>query len=218
VILASSAYGACTARSASGTAALVELYTAQTCSGCPAAASRLASLAKRYPPDQVVPIVLHVDYGDYIDSSVRRRIWERERRLSPRQRTALVYTPQVHVQGIDFYHWATPQFERAVEQINARPAQAQLSLEVVRLQPDALQVHVSAQVTAARPQAVLYVAATGGKMLVVEWKGPYAMGSHELALPLPPKAHPGTSGAAAFVLDRRSGEVLQALARGACVP
>src|SRR5215213_2528855 len=95
VVLASSAYGACRARSGPGTAALVELYTAQTCSGCTAADSRLQSLAKRYPPDQVVPIVLYVDDGDYIDSSVRRRIWQRERRLLPRQRTALVYTPQV---------------------------------------------------------------------------------------------------------------------------
>ena len=54
--------------------------------------------------------------------------------------------------------------------------------------------------------------------VALEWKGPYDAGRHEIDLALLPKAKPADSGVAAFVQNRRTGEVLQALMLGACAP
>jgi hypothetical protein len=54
--------------------------------------------------------------------------------------------------------------------------------------------------------------------VALEWKGPLALGRHEIELPLLPKARPADSGVAAFVQSRRTGEVLQALMLGNCAP
>jgi hypothetical protein len=53
---------------------------------------------------------------------------------------------------------------------------------------------------------------------VLEWQGPYALGERELELPLLPKANLAESGVAAFVQNRRTAEVLQALALAVCMP
>lgn len=57
--------------------------------------------------------------------------------------------------------------------------------------------------------------------VVFEWQGPLALGAggklrDQRALPLLPKANPAHSGVVAFVQNRASGEVLQALMRPAC--
>jgi hypothetical protein len=54
--------------------------------------------------------------------------------------------------------------------------------------------------------------------VALEWKGPYDLGRREIDLAYLPKAKPADSGAAAFVQNRRTGEVLQALMLGACTP
>jgi hypothetical protein len=56
--------------------------------------------------------------------------------------------------------------------------------------------------------------------VVLEWQGPFALAGKTLTerrkVPLLPGATPANSGVAAFVQDRRTGEVLQALLRSAC--
>jgi hypothetical protein len=52
--------------------------------------------------------------------------------------------------------------------------------------------------------------------VVLEWRGPYALGTRELELALLPKAKIDDSGVVAFVQNRRTGEVLQALSLAAC--
>ena len=54
--------------------------------------------------------------------------------------------------------------------------------------------------------------------VALEWQGPYALGSRELDLPLLPKAKIADSGVVAFVQNRRTAQVLQALALAACAP
>jgi hypothetical protein len=234
----------CQARSGPRTAALVELYTSEGCSSCPPADRWLAGLAGRFAPGSVVPLSLHVDYWDYLgwkDPYAQRKFSERQRKLSVLQRTALVYTPQVVLQGHDFRAWSSPAFAAEIERINARPPGARLALEIRSAGPQGLATLVEGQVvdTALRRDAALYLAAfqnrlrsavkageNAGRQLehdyvVLEWQGPITPGvdgriSESRTLALLPTATPGTSGVAAFVQSRRTGEVLQALLLPAC--
>jgi hypothetical protein len=231
----------CVARSGERTVALVELYTSEGCSSCPPADRWLSSIGRTFPPDRVVPLALHVDYWDYIgwkDPYARREFSQRQRRLSQLQRRALVYTPQVLVQGADFRAWGSSEFERSVARINAQPARSQIQLEIGATTPQLLRVRVEAAVSdsSQRADAALYVAAyenllenrvtageNRGRLLshdhvALEWQGPYALGSRELDLPILPKAKLTDSGVVAFVQNRRTAEVLQALALPACAP
>lgn len=231
--------GKCTARSGEQTVAFVELYTSEGCSSCPPADRWLASLARSYPPERVVALALHVDYWDYIgwkDPYARREFSQRQRRLSQQQRLALVYTPQVLLQGADFRSWGTAEFDRHVARINALPAKARLDLQIVSRSSDALRVQVLAQINQPPEgaDAGLYVATYESRLqsrvlagenegrvlthdyVAFEWQGPYAPGRHELRLALLPKAKPADSGVVAFVQNRRTGEVLQALMLATC--
>jgi len=236
--------GQCIAHSGPNTTALVELYTSEGCSSCPPADRWLSSLAERgYVPQRVVPIALHVDYGDYIgwkDPYAKRDFSLRQRKLTQLQRLALVYTPQVLVQGHDFRGWGTAAFDEAVAKINAGPARARLSLEIVSMKSDALAVRATAEVLDAREReaASLYLAVYENRLesqvtrgenrgrrlahdhVVLEWHGPIAFAEPRLAaerlLPLLPKAVPANSGLVGFVQNRRSAEVLQALMLPAC--
>jgi len=235
------AQGACLGRSGPNTAALVELYTSEGCSSCPPADRWLSSIAEHYSPRQVVPLALHVDYWDYIgwkDPYAKREFSQRQRRLSQLQRAALVYTPQVLLQGADFRQWGSAEFDRAVTRINGQPARASLELEIVEATAGAFALRASAAVAgpADRSDAAFYVAAyenrlesritageNSGRVLhhdhvVLEWRGPYALGTRQLELPLLPKAKTADSGVVAFVQNRRTGEVLQALSLAACLP
>ncbi len=218
----------CTASSGAGTAALVELYTSEGCSSCPPADRWLATLASRYPGGNVVPLALHVDYWDYIgwkDPYAKREFSLRQRKLSQLQRMALVYTPQVLLQGRDFRAWGGKAFDEALAKINAQPARAKLRLAVVIAGRDALEVEAVAELVQPSTDAGLYLAAYQSRLLthdyvVLEWHGPFAFAGKTLTerrkVPLLPGAAPANSGVAAFVQDRRTGEVLQALLRSTC--
>jgi hypothetical protein len=210
--LAASVQGAqCVAKSGPNTAALVELYTSEGCSSCPPADRWLSGLsAQGYVPERVVPLALHVDYWDYIgwkDPYAKRAFSQRQRKLTQLQRLALVYTPQVMLQGRDFRGWGTPAFEQALAQINARPARADIALELLPPGSSTLMVRVSAtlvdasQAEGAGPkpeEAHLYLAAyesrpesrvsageNRGRTLshdhvVLEWQGPLAFSGPRL--------------------------------------
>ena len=231
----------CVARSAGQTTVLVELYTYEGCSSCPPADRWLSSLGQTYRPEQVVPLALHVDYWDYIgwkDPYAKREFSQRQRRLSQQQRLALVYTPQVLVQGADFRGWGGSDFARTVARTNAQPPRAALKLEIVGQSKDA--VDLRAQATVMDPgqarDAALYVAAYENRLestvtagenqgrvlshdrVVLEWLGPFDPGERRVKLALLPKAKPADSGVVAFVQNRRTAEVLQAVTLAACSP
>ena len=245
VAAAHAAAGACSAHSGPRTAALVELYTSEGCDSCPPADRWLSSLfARGYTSAQVVPLALHVDYWDYIgwkDPYAKREFSTRQHKLAKLGRATFVYTPQVLLQGRDFRGWNTEAFARTVAQINARPARATVSLAIRSIGGGGADVELAAALVdpARRDEAVVYTAAYENKLasdvragenrgrrlehdfVVREWVGPIAFGAdgrvaQRRTLPLLPEANPAHSGVAAFVQDRRTGEVLQALMLPAC--
>ena len=235
----------CGAQSGERTAALVELYTSEGCSSCPPVDRWLSGLgAKGLVPERVVPLSLHVDYWDYIgwkDPYAKREFSGRQRKLTQLQRLAFVYTPQVMLQGRDLRDWRGAGFERAVAAINATPPKAKLALEIDSVGKDRLSVRARAVLLegAGKGDAALYLAAFENKLsskvtsgenrgdtlrhdyVVLEWLGPFdfdAKGerAETRQIPLLPQAVPANSGVAAFVQDRRSLEVLQALMLPVC--
>jgi hypothetical protein len=231
----------CTAQSGPGTTALVELYTSEGCSSCPPADRWLSGLPGRYPAGSLVPLALHVDYWDYIgwkDPYGKREFSLRQRKLTQLQRMAFVYTPQVMLQGRDFRGWGGKGFDDALARINAQPARASLRLAILRADAAGLDVEASASLLEPSGDAALYIAAyrnglqsqvsageNRGRRLnhdhvVLEWQGPFDFAGTALSerrkLPLLPGAAAADSGVAAFVQDRRTGEVLQALLRSSC--
>jgi hypothetical protein len=235
------AEAACTRQSGERAAALVELYTSEGCSSCPPADRWLSGLGDRgYVPERVVPLSLHVDYWDYIgwkDPYAKREFSARQRKLTQLQRMALVYTPQVLLQGRDTRLWGTAAFDEAVARINAQPAKARLRLDIVSLTREAVEVRAAVEVPdpAHRADAALYLAAYENRLasrvnagenrgrtlahdyVVLEWRGPFGLtGEHLMKMPLLPKAVPANSGVVGFVQNRRTAEVLQALMLAAC--
>jgi hypothetical protein len=231
----------CTAQSGPGTAALVELYTSEGCSSCPPADRWLSGLGVRYPAGSLVPLALHVDYWDYIgwkDPYAKKEFSLRQRKLSQLQRMALVYTPQVLLQGRDFRGWGTKAFDDALARINAQPARAKLRLSLLGADAGGLDAETIAELIQPSEDAALYLASYQNRLesqvragenrgrklthdyVVLEWQGPFAFRGKALTerrkLPLLPGARPADSGVAAFVQDRRTGEVLQALLRSTC--
>jgi hypothetical protein len=233
----------CTARSGPHTTALVELYTSEGCDSCPPADRWLSSLAS-HGLDRVVPIALHVDYWDYIgwkDPYAKALFSSRQRKLAQVMKAKIVYTPQVLVQGEDFRGWHSPQFDEAVAKINARPARARIELALEKVAGGQFPVEVRAEVLepSQRAEAALYLAAYENKLVsavqagenrgktlshdyvAFEWLGPLPVGadgriSARKALPLLPKAVAANSGVVAFVQNRSTAEVLQALMLPAC--
>ena len=81
--------------------AVVELFTSQGCSSCPAADKILAEYAKR---KDVLALSFHVDYWNYLgwkDTFSRSEFTDRQRRYATSFRRHGVYTPQVVVNGRD---------------------------------------------------------------------------------------------------------------------
>src|SRR5687767_7358801 len=81
---------------------LVELYTSEGCSSCPAADALLAMLQRDQPIDnaQIVPIGLHVDYFDHAgwkDPFSSPAFTDRQRNYSQLFGPDSVYTPQIVV-------------------------------------------------------------------------------------------------------------------------
>ncbi len=242
LVAATPAAAECTARSGPQTAALVELYTSEGCSSCPPADRWLSSLDARYKPGAVVPIALHVDYWDYIgwkDPYGKREHSLRQRRFSQLQRLAFVYTPQVLLQGRDFRGWYTKAFDEQVARINSQPARAHISLTLTAPGPRALEVEARSELAGKAEDPALYLAAYQSRLesrieagenrgrilrhdyVVLEWQGPFGFSgktamSERRKVPLLPGGDAAHSGVAAFVQDRRTGEVLQALLRPAC--
>ena len=235
----------CNARSGERTTALVELYTSEGCDSCPPADRWLSSLGSRgYAPERVVPIALHVDYWDYIgwkDPYAKALFSSRQRKLAQVMRATIVYTPQVLLQGEDFRRWHSGAFDEAVASINARPARARIALALDARGKDAFDVEARAELLdlSQKADAALYLASYENKLVsevragenrgrtlthdfvVFEWLGPLAFQpdgrlAERRTLPLLPKAVPTHSGVVAFVQNRATADVLQALMLPAC--
>ena len=184
------------------------------------------------------------DYIGWKDPYARQAFSARQRKMAALARAATVYTPQVLLQGKDFRGWhgkGNPSgFDAEVAKINARPAKARISLLLDSRQKDAFSVEATAELLDGSQQAdaALYIGAYENKLVsevkagenrgkslphdyvVLQWAGPLEFKGVKLVerqrLALLPKAVPAHSGVVAFVQNRASGEVLQALMLPAC--
>jgi hypothetical protein len=80
--------------------AVVELFTSQGCSSCPAADALLKRLAER---DDMIAVSLPVDYWDYLgwkDTLASPKFTERQRAYARARGDGAIYTPQVVVNGL----------------------------------------------------------------------------------------------------------------------
>lgn len=240
------AAAACSAESGRHTAALVELYTSEGCSSCPPADSWLRSLrAQGFAADRVVPLALHVDYWDYIgwkDPFARPLYSARQREAATQNRKTFVYTPQVVLGGRDFQRWGKGAgFADEVARVNAAPPRAGIRLEMHPAADGRLAIEARATVSEAAQRAgtALYLsyyqndlatavhagenkgATLRHEFVSREWSGPVAIATDgtaraQLNLLPAPAAKAANIGAVAFVQNRATGEVLQALALPAC--
>jgi len=232
----------CSASSPAHTVALVELYTSEGCSSCPPADRWLSSLrASGFRADQVIPLALHVDYWNHLgwpDRFSQKQFSARQRELAGLNHLSFVYTPQVTLQGGDFRGWGSaPGFAEAVRAVNQRPARADLTLSLSPGAPGALAVALNG--TANDPGAQVFIALYENRLstrvpagenagrtlnhdhVVRVWRGPFQVGGDgrialDQVVPLDAEWKPAQLGAAAFVQDPRSGDVLQAIALPAC--
>jgi len=169
----------------------------------------------------MLPLLLHVDSRDY----ALDRPPVRQRKLTPQQRMALTYTPQVLLQGRAYPGWGTSAFEQSVAKINALPSPVLIRLEILSLVAGSIEVAAAAELLEpSRADTALYLAAYADReekgYAVLQWEGPFALGTTPLALrrllPLLPGALPANSGVVGLVQNRRTAEVLQALLLAAC--
>lgn len=205
--------GTCAAQSGSDILPLVELYTAKNCAGCAPAEAWLSSL-KDLGPEGVLPVIVPMDDRDTRGEPKARP----SRKLTVLQRVALVYRPYVMLQGRELAGWNTGRFEAALAKLHASAPSVRFRLQIVSLSGETIDVVVEADAP-----ALLYLAAYGVGLesvpLVVEWQGPFAVYSGtevRRTLAIPSGTAPNNSGVLAFVQDRRTGEVLQALRLPAC--
>ncbi len=244
---AAGAAPACRAESGAQTTALVELYTSEGCDSCPPADRWLsATFAPGHALPGAIALAFHVDYWDRLGWTDRfaAAAWTKRQYDSARaQRSDLVYTPQVLLQGRDADWRNGPRFASAVAAAARSPARAAIALTVAP-QADAVAVSVVARVPgpADRRGARVFVALTGdglasevkagenaGKRLVhdhvvralrdvaIDAAGD---GTGTFVLPWPAEAGSPVT-VAAFVQNVDNGAVLQALSlplAAGCVP
>lgn len=180
------ARAACSAESGPATGALVELYTSGRCPECPAAERRLSELRARHPG--LIAVSVRVGDSGYAGG-----------RLSPRQRMALLHRPHLLLQGGEA---DLEEVESSIARVTAQPARARLALELTA---------AAVQVQAEAVDGELYLGVYEGTQ-VGEWMGPLPVRGRlvERRL-LAPK-----TGVIAFIQDRRTRAVLQALRLSAC--
>ena len=241
--IASPAAAQCVKESPPHTVALAELYTSEGCNSCPPADRWLSSVLRGGPGiDQVVPLALHVDYWDRLgwkDRFASPRFTERQSALARQAGSRAVYTPGVFLNLREFRGWGSPRLDEALRVINARPARADIRIELAS--PSRAQLAVKADFRlkpGATGQAQAFVALYENRLrsevkagenrgvvldhdyVVREWLGPIGVkGSGELrrTMALAPDWKLKDLGVAAFVQDSAGRDVLQATALPLCM-
>lgn len=233
----------CVHSSGGNRTALLELYTSEGCDSCPPADRWVSSLpAKGFPPAQLAVLAFHVDYWDYIgwvDPFAQRRFTERQRHANARQRSRVIYTPQLLLDGRDYRRGLLrDDFAVRVAEIVAEKAGADLRLSLAST-PGEMQATVQVLVPGGKGlgAAQLFIALHENRLanqvsagenkgrrlthdfVVRELAGPLdvdggAMAVHRFRIASSWKTK--DLGVTAFVQDGVSGRVLQALVAPYC--
>ena len=229
---------AATCRADTGAArnVLLELYTSEGCDSCPPADHRLSSYKDtREYAGRLVPLAFHVDYWDrlgWTDRFASPQYTQRQYAMAGLARSRSVYTPQFLRNGRDWRRAGNP-----LDGVGDAAAAATISLELGATAGG--QLAVGGSIKAAKSGTEVWLALyenniesrvlageNGGKVL----RHDYVV--RRLFGPLQPDADgrlalrqqialeagwkPADLGIVAFVQDKASGEILQALQRHAC--
>lgn len=230
----------CSARSGPQRTVLVELYTSEGCSSCPPADRWLSGLrGAGIGPEAAIPLAFHVDYWNKLgwpDRFSQAAYSDRQRLASRRNRLDFVYTPQFIVDGKDFRqptgYGALQQprdRERASIELTAKTTASQLEVVTstslvpgersqvpelfVVLTEDGLSTQVAAGENMGRQLRHDAVVRTLLEPTRVTPEEPARL---ERTIALERGWNPGRLTVVAFVQDRVTGEVLQALALPVC--
>jgi len=140
--------------------ALIELFTSEGCSSCPAADEVLEEIQKKYSDKNVLIAGYHVDYWDKLgwkDVFSDAAFTQRQEYYSNIFRLNSIYTPQVVVNGKKEFIGSNKSklISSIEEQLNERPA-VSIKLNVVQNTEGKIDVHYSAEgVDAKKEQAIL---------------------------------------------------------------
>ncbi len=233
----------CSGQSPAHSVALLELYTSEGCDSCPPADRYVAGLRQSgVTAQQAVMLSMHVDYWNYIgwkDPFSRAAFTARQRWMSDLANSRTIYTPEIFVGGRELRNWDRT-LASTLQQINAKPAQADLRISLDGVVGGALRIDVQAS---AAQNAKLYVALVEDSLVsqvksgenrgrtlrhdfvVREWLDPVELareaksGKHSIglvrAVSVPKDAVPAKLGLTAFVQSDK-GEVLQAFSLPLC--
>ena len=122
----------CRATSGERTLPLVELYTSEGCSSCPPADRWLSRALAAGNDAGPAALAFHVDYWDRLgwpDRFARAEWSARQQAIARDARTAVVFTPQVLLQGRDFAAWRGAEAARALAQAASIPARADIAID-----------------------------------------------------------------------------------------
>jgi len=140
--------------------ALIELFTSEGCSSCPAADEVLEEIQKKYSDKNVLIAGYHVDYWDKLgwkDVFSDASFTQRQEYYSNIFHLNSIYTPQVVVNGKKEFIGSNKSklISSIEEQLNERPA-VSIKLNVVQNTEGKIDVHYSAEgVDAKKEQAIL---------------------------------------------------------------
>ena len=235
----------CMAESGARRVALLELYTSEGCDSCPPADRWVSALPGRgLDSGRVVTLGFHVDYWNYLgwsDPFARADYSARQRAASQRNRSTVVYTPQLLLNGADYRRgFFKDDIVDRVKAVNEQRPGARISLKltigtgVLSVQGAALVSEVSRRADAQAFLAVyedkLATAVSSGEnrgkqlrhdYVVRALAGPFPVdatgeASFVRQIPLEPAWKGSDLHIASFVQNRATGDVLQALATPIC--
>jgi len=240
---AAAAITMCSAESGAMRVPLLELYTSEGCDSCPPTDRWVSSLPQRgYTSGRVLPLAFHVDYWNYLgwqDSYAKPAFSERQRAANQRNKSRVVYTPQLMLDGADYRRGLRGNdFSARITAINNQQPRAHINLAIIS--GPRLQVKMTFPDTIDRNNVRVYIAVyenglatdvpageNRGKRLlhdfvVRELLGPWipdAAGNYSFDLPLqfPPHWQSSRLHIAAFAQDLTTGATLQALSLPNCV-
>jgi hypothetical protein len=111
------AAAACRIESPTHRVTVLELYTSEGCNSCPPADRWLSRLRDRNLEAQMVPLAFHVDYWNslgWVDPFSQPTFSARQHSVAERNRSRVVYTPQLVLDGRDWRSW------READELSAR--------------------------------------------------------------------------------------------------
>ncbi|TRX61825.1 DUF1223 domain-containing protein [Fulvivirga sp. M361] len=116
--------------------AVIELFTSQGCSSCPAADKLLSEIVKEKNDTKVFGLSFHVSYWNYLgwkDPYSSKEYTQRQRDYGAFFRNSSIYTPQMVVNGKrEFVGSSQANAKKAIEEALSQPAVHHLNLDVKR--------------------------------------------------------------------------------------